>query len=177
MNVTLKGRSMNRTNRVESTYAFVSLVFVLANFAGQNVFGQAPSFLLASNAWICFEQKQYAIAISNSLECIKENEDEARAMQADMVKTNAVVPKGKVAPAIIDSIHANGILNDVGTCHFIIGECESKLASQGKSHIEEARKAYTNAREFTYARCWDTNGWFWAPTDKASLRLRKLPPP
>lgn len=142
-----------------------------------NAFGQSKNSMLTSNAWIHFEYiKNYPVAISNALACISEFGDDAQFLQSELSRTNAVIPNGKVIESVADTIHANGLLNDVCTCYFIIGEAEIKLAEHDANLLEKARKAYESASLLTFARCWDTNGWFWSPSSIASRRLKKLPP-
>ncbi|MBF0479272.1 MAG: tetratricopeptide repeat protein [Candidatus Omnitrophica bacterium] len=61
-------------------------------------------------------------------------------------------------------------LNDVGTALYIKGQV---LAKAGKK--DEAKAAYkTLVDQFSFAQCWDPQGWFWKPAEAAQEALAQL---
>lgn len=58
-------------------------------------------------------------------------------------------------------------LNDVGTALFVKAKA---LTIDGKT--DEAKEAYESiVNDYTYAQCWDPQGWFWKPADAAQEAL------
>jgi hypothetical protein len=138
---------------------------------------QSKNARLTATAFLAFEDSNFQVAISNAQECIDQYDVQATAFQDNFARTNAVMPPvGTVNTNLAQTINANGVLNDVASCYFIVGECNRKLALQDKTKIADAKEAYEKARYFTYGRCWDTNGFFWSQADAANARLKKLPP-
>jgi len=61
-------------------------------------------------------------------------------------------------------------LNDVGTALFILGEAYHYA---GKD--KEASKVYKRIiNEYSFAQCWDPQGWFWNPSEVARQRLAEI---
>jgi len=61
-------------------------------------------------------------------------------------------------------------LNDVGTGLYVKGE-----AYKNAGKIKEAKEAYQKlVDEFSYAQCWDPQGWFWKPAEVAQQRIAEL---
>ena len=61
-------------------------------------------------------------------------------------------------------------LNDVGTYYYIIGE-----AYLGKKEYEKSLEAYrTLLSDYSYAQCWDPQGWFWKPKEEAEYRIGEI---
>ncbi|MBF0483884.1 MAG: tetratricopeptide repeat protein [Candidatus Omnitrophica bacterium] len=61
-------------------------------------------------------------------------------------------------------------LNDVGTALYIKGQV---LAKAGQK--DEAKAVYkTLVDEFSFAQCWDPQGWFWKPAEAAQEALAQL---
>jgi hypothetical protein len=141
------------------------------------VFGQSENQQLTTAAWDAYRSNLFNVAISNAQACIDSFEIQARDLQVELVRTNAPMPPtGRVSTNVFDAIHANGLLNDVATCYFIIGESKKQLVAKKQATIREVKEAYERAQFFTYARCWDTNDLFWSVPSTANARLRKLPP-
>lgn len=69
-----------------------------------------------------------------------------------------------------EKIFSYWALNDVGTALFAKGEFYRKSGNG-----EEAKKAYEKLiDEFSYAQCWDTQGWFWKPAEAAAEKIVSL---
>ena len=58
----------------------------------------------------------------------------------------------------------------MGRCFFIKGEA---LKKAGK--VAEAKEAYQKVvSEYSYAQCWDPQGWFWKPSEGAQRAIDEL---
>ncbi len=69
-----------------------------------------------------------------------------------------------------EKIFSYWALNDVGVALFAKGEYYRKAGNN-----EEAKKAYQRLiDEFSYAQCWDTQGWFWKPAEAAAEKMASL---
>ena len=88
-------------------------------------------------------------------------------------------PMGSVAPWKFGRVASRGILNNVASCYWILGQ---SYETKGKSC--EAKNAYAAASRLTYARTWDPQwwpirgwspfGWFWSPAEVAQDRVGKM---
>jgi hypothetical protein len=140
-------------------------------------YSQSDNERFTTAAWMSYRTNQFLVAISNANLCIEQFEVQAEQVQNDMLRTNATMPPvGRVGTNLFTTIAAEGPLNDVATCYFIIGESKKQLVHRDGVTMGEARNAYERAKFFTYARCWDTNGYFWSVADAANARLKRLPP-
>lgn len=125
---------------------------------------------LTNQDWEAFNSGDYERAISRADKCINEFLCGAERKQDQLTKENAPLPPtGQVSDGEKTAIFAMGLLNDVATCLYIKGR---SLESQGKK--QEAINAYKAASKFTYASCWDPQGWFWSPAEAALDRLSAL---
>jgi tetratricopeptide (TPR) repeat protein len=69
-----------------------------------------------------------------------------------------------------DKIFSYWALNDVGTAYFIQGEA---YRLEGKK--AEAIAAFQKLiNEYSYAQCWDPQGWFWKPAEAAQQKLAEM---
>jgi tetratricopeptide (TPR) repeat protein len=126
---------------------------------------------LTSAAWNAFNKGDYVSAIAEAQECIDAYEGEALKEQEELsARCASLPPRGTVTDEEKRSIFSYGVLNDVATCYFIMGQALENL-----DRIEEAKEAYSGAQKFPYARTWDGNRQiFWSPADAASGRLEQL---
>jgi len=125
---------------------------------------------LTKQAWDAFNEEDYERAIVHAEECINEFRGAADREQKQLEEDHVPLPpKGKVSDQQKEIILARGLLNDVATCFWIKGRSAENL-----ERIEEAKQAYQATLRYTYARCWDPKGWFWAPSEAASDRLSQL---
>lgn len=123
---------------------------------------QESSAELTTAGWNAFNAKNYDHAIAYAKECIKRYKDEAIAMQAEL--TEPVPASDK------ETVESKWALNDVGTCAFMLGQ---SLEKQGNT--KEALKAYKAVVEkFSFAQCWDPQGWFWKPADAAKKQIKSI---
>lgn len=131
---------------------------------------QPKNVVLTTAAWSAFNAKDYLHAITKAQECIDKFRGSADREQAELEKEKAPpLPKGKVTEVEKQAIFVRGLLNDVGTCYFIIGRSAEYLDRK-----DIAQEAYTHAARYTYARTWDPGGWFWSPAEAAEDRLAGL---
>lgn len=120
-------------------------------------------------AWEAFNNNKFEPAITNAELCIEEFRGAANRIQAKLEKEKADIPNGPVTEEQKKKIRENGLLNDVATCYFIKGRAAEKLQRK-----EDAKKAFQQAKKYSYARAWDPAGWFWSPAEAASDRLEEL---
>ncbi len=119
-------------------------------------FGDYTSQTLTTKAWGALNAKDYYAVELYTGKCIDLFEKNAIEQQASL----SDYPDTKVDEnnnGVIDVHEKYWALNDVGTCHFILGKA---LAEQGKQ--DEAKKHFDKIiNELSYAQCWDPQGWFW----------------
>jgi hypothetical protein len=152
------------------------LVTILVVLVSIHVWGQAdkPKPLnekATSAAWDALNASKYEAAITNANLCIDEFRGQATRLQEKLQNGKADLPTGAVSDDVKKKIFENGLLNDVAACYFIQGKAAEKLG-----RIDDAKKAYIEAKKLTYARVWDPQGWFWSPAEGAGDRLDALQP-
>lgn len=166
---------MRNSRAIEWTIWIISAVLVSISAAMFAVRAAGPEVqpkdvTLTEAAWRAFNTKDYSNAIAKSQECIDEYRGSAKRKQTELENQKVPLPpKGKVTEAEKEAIFAQGLLNDVGTCSFILGRSAEHL---GRKDL--ARDAYNQTGRYTYARTWDPGGWFWSPAEAAEDRLAGL---
>ncbi len=126
-----------------------------------------PNVRLTNLAWDAFNKGAHERAIKHAQECVDDFRGGAERRQRQLEDGNAPPPPtGAVGDQERETIFANGLLNDVATCLFIKGKSEEALGRR-----EEAVRTFRDASRYTYARCWDPNGWFWSPAEAALDQL------
>ena len=124
-------------------------------------FGDYKSSTLATKAWEALNSKDLAGVDAYVNKCLELYTDQAKEMQGTL-KEYPWESKEK--------IFSYWALNDVGTCLFIKGE-----AYRNAGNTEEAKKAYKKlVDEFSFAQCWDPQGWFWKPAEAAQQKLDEI---
>jgi hypothetical protein len=122
-------------------------------------FGDFSSQTLAKKSWAALEAKKYDDLKAYVGKCRELYEAKAVEMQKSLKE-----------PAASGKEHDYWALNDVGTCSFILAKA---LDNQGKK--TEAITAYKEvAEKFTFAQCWDPQGWFWKPAEASKDRIKEL---
>jgi hypothetical protein len=71
-------------------------------------------------------------------------------------------PTGAVSKAQKEEIVKHGPLNDVATSYYI-----KARSAEALGQTELTLSAYRKACRYTYARTWDTRGWFWSPSEES----------
>ncbi len=122
-------------------------------------FGDYTSQTLTTKAWEALGANDHKGVELYTKKCIELYEEEAKKQQASLT---AFAPKEKAFD--------NWALNDVATCHFILGE--SLMAQKRFGEAKEAFERVVN--DFGFAQCWDPKGWFWKVAVGARGRLNKI---
>ena len=130
--------------------------------SGQNLdFGDYTSQELTTKAWAALEEKNLDAVLAYVNKCIDLYSPKAKEMQDSLTE----YPWESK-----DKIFSYWALNDVGTCLFIKGEAY-RNAGQKKEAQESFKKLVD---EYSYAQCWDPQGWFWKPAEGAQQKLEML---
>jgi tetratricopeptide (TPR) repeat protein len=129
-----------------------------------------PREIYTALAWSAYNRGAYEKAILLANKCVDPFLKSAQETQAELVKRRAVIGNGVVSGDMKERIHRNGVLNDVATCLYIIGEAAFQLNNR-----KGAAAAYGQCSRLTYGRCFDPEGpWFWSPAQVSSDRLLDL---
>ncbi len=124
-------------------------------------FGNSTSQELTTKAWGALTDNKLEDVLAYTNKCISQYGAKAKDMQSSLTE----YPWESK-----EKIFSFWALNDVGTCLFIQGE-----AYQNAGKIEEAKKAYQKLiDEYSFAQCWDPQGWFWKPKEAAQQKLDQL---
>jgi tetratricopeptide (TPR) repeat protein len=124
---------------------------------------------LAKEAWDYFNNSDYEKAIGKADECIGLFRGQAEIKQEELVKLNVHKPVTTPSEVEKKEIFSRGLLNDVATCYYIKGLSYKELRNN-----EDATKSFIKAEKFSYAMCWDPQGWFWNISEAAAGKLREL---
>ena len=125
-------------------------------------FGDFTSQTLTTKAWEAFKQSDYTAAEAYASKCLELYTPQALQQAGSLTD---FAPK--------EDAFTYWALNDVATCHFILGQV--RLA-QGR--IEDAKRLFTTVIEqYAFAQCWDTRGWFWKVAEGASDKLTTIGTP
>jgi hypothetical protein len=127
-----------------------------------------------------FERNDYDTAILSANKVVDLFGGTANRQQELLKNQNEPVPPvGRVFPWRSGNVASRGILNDVASSYWILGQ-----SYENKGRGCEARDAYTAASRLTYARTWDPQwwplrgwspfGWFWSPAEVAQDRVAKM---
>jgi hypothetical protein len=125
---------------------------------------------MTSTAWDLFNKADYSGATKAADRCIAKFKADADADQSELASKRVnPQPIGKVSEEQKNAIFTHGVLNDVATCFWIKGRSMEKL-----HRTEQAIEAYKATAKYSYARTFDTKGWFWSPAKDAIDRLQHL---
>lgn len=69
-----------------------------------------------------------------------------------------------------EKIFSYWALNDIGTAYFILGE----VYRLNNKKVEAIEAYKTLISDYSYAQCWDTQGWFWKPSEAAQQKVIEL---
>ncbi|MCX5681168.1 MAG: tetratricopeptide repeat protein, partial [Candidatus Omnitrophica bacterium] len=133
---------------------------------GADDVGDTSSQALMTKAWAASDKNDLDSVLKYTNKCIELYGAKAREMQASLTE----YPWGEGDKENREKIFSYWALNDVGTCLFIQGEAYRKA---GK--LAEAKVAFqTLLKEYSFAQCWDTQGWFWKPAESAEEKLQEM---
>lgn len=124
-------------------------------------FGDFRSETLVKKAWAALKQSDLEGVLAYTNKCMELYAAEAKKMQDSL--------KGFVEGSN-DEVFANWALNDVATALFI--QAEMYRRSDMKDEAIAVYKKLVD--EYTYGQTWDTNGWFWKPSNAAKEKLAML---
>jgi hypothetical protein len=154
-------------------YGIIPIVFALSVFAFRILFAQGIPLnqKLTSAAWKYYNNNDFISAIEQATQCISMFSGQAEIEQEDLISKKVAVPgENPQSQTEKNTIFSRGLLNDVSTCYFILGQAYEKLGKKS-----EATKAYLNAGKFPHATAYDPSGpWFWNVAKAARGRIRQL---
>jgi hypothetical protein len=149
------------------------LVAVFLTMISERAHAQDPRTVLLNSGWDCCNKHDYNCAIRAASSCVAQFGRQAEHDQAQIAAGETSKP---LQPGGADRnspearrTFANGVLNDVGACMFILGKSQEQT-----SLCADARRTYQDLAKLTYARVWDPQGWFWAPDEAAKDGLARL---
>ena len=122
-------------------------------------FGNYSSETLTIKAWKSWDKSDFKGVELYARKCIELWGEKARQMQKQMDG----FAQGRFIPYF-------WAVNDVGTCHFILG-----MAYQKQANLTKAREMYAIIiKDFGYAQCWDPRGHYWKVAEVSQMRLAEL---
>ena len=113
----------------------------------------------------------YGKSIRYARECVDKFGGEAEQIQQQHESERIELPPiaGVIDKARRETIGKRGVLNDVATCWWVIGQSEHHLG-----HKEKSLAAYYSLSRLTYARCFTADGTsIWSPPNKADSYLNQ----
>jgi len=122
-------------------------------------FSDSSNWNLTVSAWEKLSEKDYEGVFAYTAKCLELYEGKARAMAKEM--------HSFARPGHEDDY---AVVNDVATCHYIMGETYMK---QGK-YAEALNEFKTVIEKYPYAECWDSKGWFWKVADVSAKNIKKI---
>lgn len=130
-----------------------------------------PSAVLTDAAWVSLAADDCPEAIRQATACtdaFKGMADQAqRAFEREGMPPDAMA---RFARPDADLSGSDGVLDDVATCHFLVGRTYERMGG----HLTEARGAYRRAVRYTFARTRDPDGRCWSPSQAASACLATM---
>jgi len=124
-------------------------------------FGDVSSSALVAKAWKALSDKNQEAVDAYVSKALELYEEKAKEMQKSLTE----YPWESK-----EKIFSYWALNDVGTVLFIKGEYY-----RAAGNAQEAKKAYQKLiDEYSYAQCWDPQGWFWKPAEAAAEKIDAL---
>ena len=124
-------------------------------------FGDYRSVTLTTKAWEALNNKDLDAVNTYVSKVLDMYGPQAKEMQGSLTE---------YAWESKDKIFSYWALNDVGTALFIKGKA---LADAGKK--DEAKAAFKELVDnYSFAQCWDPQGWFWKPAEAAQEALNNM---
>lgn len=129
-------------------------------------FGDSSSAALTTKAWDAYNNNDLDSVLIYTNKCIELYAAKAKEMQGSLTE----YAWGKDEKENKEKIFSYWALNDVGTCLFIQGDSYKKA---GK--LAEAKAAFEALiKDYSFAQCWDPQGWFWKPSEAAGQKLQEM---
>jgi tetratricopeptide (TPR) repeat protein len=137
------------TSRMTAFFGILILMIPVSLHAEETKynFGDHKSSTLSTKAWAALEVSDWKGVEAYTEKCISLYSKKALQQQAELTS----MPPAAVA-------FNYWALNDVGTCYFIKAKA---LKEQGKYDMAK-KVCQLVIDEYSYAQCWDPQGWFWS---------------
>jgi tetratricopeptide (TPR) repeat protein len=117
------------------------------------------AYHVTAKAWAAFAKKDWEGVVNHADRAVKVWGPKAKQINSSL-KT---YPKG-------DEVKKLANLNEVGTCLWIKAE-----ALRLKGDKARAVTTYKQlVRDYKYAQCWDSQGWWWKPAEAAAIKIDEL---
>lgn len=140
---------------------FAFMGFVQPSTAQAYNFGDFTSETLVGKAWGALESGDIEAVLAYTNKTLELYEAKAKEMQGEMTD---------YASGSKEEVFSKWALNDVGTALFIQGEAYRRAKMN-----DEAKVAFQRViDEFSFAQCWDTNGWFWKPAAASKEKIELI---
>lgn len=122
-------------------------------------FSDDSNWNLTVSAWERMAEGDYDGVFAYANRCLELYELEARDQA-----------KGMQSFARVGHEDDYAVLNDVATCHYVMGETYMKMGENNKA----LREFRTVIEEYPYAQCWDPKGWFWKVAEVSYKNIEKI---
>lgn len=126
--------------------SFLVNFFAVSLYCEEYDFGDNKSSTLTAKAWAAYEVKDWKAVDAYTEKCITLYSKQALKQQSELTE----LPPANVA--------ANyWALNDVATCYYI----QAKGYKEQGKHDRAKKICNLVIEEYSFAQCWDKQGWFW----------------
>jgi len=122
-------------------------------------FSDTSNWNLTVSAWEHLAKKDYDGVFAYARKCLELYEEEARGISKKMDRFARYGHEDDYA-----------VVNDVATCHYIMGETYMKE----KKYDDATREFNIVVNEYPYAQCWDPKGWFWKVAEVSGKNIKKI---
>jgi tetratricopeptide (TPR) repeat protein len=177
----ISSNKKNRNNRILGknyrgvmvVIGLVVLSFGAGMFAGPvyNQWRTPLNMQITNRAWDALNRGDFDSAITIAQKCINRFRHKAHDKQTELII--AKTPAPPIGQAMdsknIQDVLSWGLLNDVAACYYIQG-----LSAERMNKLNEAKQHYQKSITFSYARVWDRRGFFWSPSEAATIRLNNI---
>jgi hypothetical protein len=123
------------------------------------------------NAWEAYNKREWKLAIQHAEDCVFTFNSQAQEIQKQLESSGYKLPANytvakALSPQQKNEIFSHGLLNDVAVSYWIVGMANMRLGNS-----ENAKKAFQNAAQLTFALCYDPSDFFWSVSQDAKARL------
>lgn len=126
---------------------------------GKYDFSDTSNWNLTISAWEKLAEKDYEGVFVYARKCLELYEEEAKKIALEMRKFAGPGHEDEYA-----------VVNDVATCHYIMGETYMK-----QREFDKARQEFNIVIEkYPYAQSWDSKGWFWKVAEISKKNIDKI---
>ena len=128
--------------------------------------------VLLRNAWDAYNSHKWADAVKDVQPCVDKLGVQAMSDQLRIENdSQQPLPPGgaDINDPSAQHTYSNHTLNDASACLYILANSEERL-----HRCYDAMHDYQLLEKLTLARVWDSQGWFWAPSDTASDAINRV---